>query len=125
MSETPIRNAQSSTNSSASLVVKPAFMLLFPIQPRDVFKGFDELPPGIAPLPPEESQAYKDELIEFEQKLLGKTFLEAQRIMRWPLGRIVLDNLPEGAPTHADVYLLTHKSGVALWEVWLPAHPGV
>jgi hypothetical protein len=46
---------------------------------------------------------------------------EAGRIARSPLGRISLDALAEGAPTHADVYLLVHASGVALWEAWLPA----
>jgi hypothetical protein len=29
--------------------------------------------------------------------------------------------MADDATTHADVYLLSHKSGVALWEVWLPA----
>jgi hypothetical protein len=68
---------------------------------------------------------YVMRLAEFETKLLGEAFLEARRIARRPLGRIALYDLDasesRAAPDHADVYLLTHKSGVALWEVWLPA----
>ncbi|WP_009207794.1 hypothetical protein [Sulfuricella denitrificans] len=102
-------------------VVEPAFTLLFSVRLKGVFKGFGTLPPGVAPLPPGESQAYTTGLAEFERRLLGKTFLEARRITRWPLGRIALEGLADEAPAHADVYLLSHKSGVALWEVWLPA----
>ena len=81
------------------------------------------LHPGVAPLPAEESQAYTAVLAEFERRLLGKAFLETRRITRWPLGRIALEGLAENFPAHADVYLLSHKAGVALWEVWLPAPP--
>lgn len=104
-----------------ALMVEPAFVLLFSIYLKGPFKGFDSLPPGIAPLPPEQSGDYVARLAEFETRLLGKTFREAERLARTPLGRIALDGFPEHAPTHADVYLLAHKSGAALWEVWLPA----
>lgn len=103
------------------IAVEPAFVLLFSIHLKSAFKGFGALPPGIAPLPPEQSGDYVARLAEFETRLLGKTFREAGRLSRAPLGRITLDNLPEHAPAHADVYLLAHKSGVALWEIWLPA----
>jgi len=106
---------------SAGLAVTPAFVLLFSIRLKGTVKDLGPLPPGIAPLSPEAAQAYTTGLAEFERRLLGKTFLEARRITRWPLGRIALTDLPGGAPAHADVYLLSHKSGVALWEVWLPA----
>lgn len=29
--------------------------------------------------------------------------------------------MPSGSPIYADVHPVTHQSGVALWEVWLPA----
>jgi hypothetical protein len=101
--------------------VEPAFVLLFSIRLKGAFKGFDTSHPGVAPLPSGEAQAYMTGLTEFERRLLGKAFLETRRITRWPLGRIALEGLAENSPTHADVYLLSHKSGVALWEVWLPA----
>jgi hypothetical protein len=101
--------------------VEPAFALLFSIRLKGAFKGFGKIYPGVTPLPPGESQAYTTGLAEFERRLLGKAFLETRRIVRWPLGRIALEGLAENAPAHADVYLLSHKSGVALWEVWLPA----
>ena len=99
----------------------PAFVLLFSIRLRGAVKALSPLPPGIASLSPELSETYLTGLAEFEERLLGKTFLDARRITRLPLGRIALTDLPEGAPAHADVYLLRHKSGVALWEIWLHA----
>lgn len=104
-------------------MLEPAFVLLFSIRLRGPFKGFGMSHPGVAPLPAEESQAYMAVLAEFERRLLGKAFLETRRIMRWPLGRIALEGLSDNVPIHADAYLLSHKTGVALWEVWLPATP--
>jgi len=103
--------------------VEPAFVLLFSIRLKGPFKGFPEPLPGVAPLPGDAAQAYTARLAEFEQRLLGKAFLEARRITRWPLGRIALAGLGDDAPDQADAYLLSHKSGVALWEVWLLAPP--
>jgi len=118
-------NREYDDTGEKTLVVEPSFVLLFSVRLHGAFAGFGALPAGIAPLPPEQSQAYVARLAESETRLLGKTFLETRRIIRWPLGRIALDNLPEDAPAYADVYLLSHKSGVGLWEVWLsaPAQP--
>jgi hypothetical protein len=114
-------NKSHADSLAAAVAVEPAFVLLFSIHLKSAFKGFGALPPGIAPLPSEQSGDYVARLAEFETRLLGKTFREAGRLARAPLGRVALGGLPEHAPTHADVYLLAHKSGVALWEVWLPA----
>jgi hypothetical protein len=105
----------------AAVDVEPAFVLLFSIRLKGAFKGFDISHPGVSPLPSGEAQAYMAGLTEFERRLLGKAFLETRRITRWPLGCIALEGSAENFPAHADVYLLSHKSGVALWEVWLPA----
>jgi hypothetical protein len=120
MINTVLNGLQPDVNEPA-IVVEPAFVLLFSIRLKGAFKGFDTSHPGVAPLPNDESKAYTTGLTEFERRLLGKAFLETRRITRWPLGRIALDGLAENSPAHADVYLLSHKSGVALWEVWLPA----
>lgn len=108
---------------SADYMIEPSFTLLFSVRLKGAFNGFEKPHPGVTPLLFEDSQSYTSELTEFEQKLLGKAFLETRRITRWPLGRIALNRLVTDAPAHADVYLLTHKSGVALWEVWLPELP--
>lgn len=121
MSELPIAREQDTPGVPTGLLVEPAFVLLFSIRLKGAFKGFAAPHPGVAALPTEASQAYTAGLAEFERRLLGKAFLETRRITRWPLGRIALAGLADDAPTHADVYLLSHKSGVALWEVWLPA----
>jgi len=109
----------------AGLTVEPAFMLLFSVRLTGAFRGLGTPPAGVSPLPTNETQAYSGEIADFERRLLGESFLESQRIRRWPLGRIALQGPSSGEtaiePDHADVYLLSHKAGVALWEVWLPA----
>lgn len=119
----PILSKEQHDANEPAIVVEPAFVLLFSIRLKGVFKEFATAYPDITPLPPDEAQAYMKGLAEFERRLLGKAFLETRRITRWPLGRIALDGFAVDAPAHADVYLLSHKSGVALWEVWLPAQP--
>jgi hypothetical protein len=119
--EKPVVEKHGEMRTPASLIVEPAFVLLFSVRLKGAFKGFVTPHPGVTPLPTDESHTYTAGLAEFERRLLGKAFLETRRITRWPLGRIALTDLPKGAPAHADVYLLSHKSGVALWEVWVPA----
>ena len=121
MSELATPREQKATSEPTALLVEPTFVLLFSIRLKGPFKGFGTPHPGVAALPAEASQAYTVGLAEFERRLLGKAFLETRRIIRWPLGRIALAGLAADAPVHADVFLLSHKSGVALWEVWLPA----
>jgi hypothetical protein len=115
------RSAPPRGDATTDMTVAPAFMLLFSIRLAKVFAGFDAQFPGIAPLPAEQEKAYLAQFSDFEGRLLGETFLQARRIKRWPLGRIALAGDLENAPPYADVYLLAHKSGIALWEVWFPA----
>ncbi len=111
----------SSAVAPAGVMIEPTFALLFSTRLRGAFSGFGDLPASIAALPSERSEGYVALLAEFELRLLGKAFLEAERMTRWTCGRIALDGLPGDAPAYADVFLLAHKSGCALWEVWLPA----
>jgi hypothetical protein len=106
-------------HAGEELLATPAFMLLFSVELKGEFTGFSLPASGLAPLPPAEGDAYVSQFAEFEKRLLGEPFQEARRITRWPLGRIELRDLPDGSPPYADVYLLAHKSGVALWEIWL------
>lgn len=114
---------RSDQSVDSGVPVAPAFVLLFSIRLKGAFKGFTAPHPFVTVLPADDSRAWLEGLAEFERLLLGKTFLEARRITRWPLGRIMLEGMAGDAPTHADVYLLSHKLGVALWEAWLPAPP--
>jgi hypothetical protein len=104
-----------------ALLATPAFMLLFSVELKGEFAGFRLPTPGINQLPPEQAETYLSQFNDFEKRLLGGPFQAARRIIRWPLGRIDLSGRAEGWPPHADVHLLVHKSGAALWEVWLPA----
>jgi hypothetical protein len=96
-------------------------MLLFTVKLKDTFGGFGDTYPGIAPLSTKQARDYIELFVEFEKRLLGETFQATRRIIRWPLGRIALSSASDTSPSHADVFLLAHKSGVALWEIWLPA----
>jgi hypothetical protein len=48
--------------------------------------------------------------------------LQARRLQRSSIGRLALPG-GDGAPAHADIHLVVHKSGAAVWEVWLAAPP--
>lgn len=109
------------SNEPAILTFRPSFVLLFSIHLNSSFKGFGSLPSDIVPLSEKQSSEYLTRLATFETKLLGKTFYETKRLVRSPLGRIAFNEQPKESPEYADVYLLTHKSGAALWEVWLTA----
>jgi hypothetical protein len=99
----------------------PAFVLLFAVTP-DVAAGRAAAPAGLQPIPDEVSQSYRARLEALQQRLLGEPYLQARRLQRTSVGRL---NLParDGEPTHADIHLVVHKSGAAVWEVWLVAPP--
>jgi hypothetical protein len=107
--------------TSDALEATPAFMLLFSVELKADFKGFTTPHPGVAPMPPEHERDYVEHFDDFEKRLLGETFQAARRIIRWPLGRIAFSSASDTSPSQADVFLLVHKSGVALWEIWLTA----
>lgn len=96
------------------------FVVLFPVPaPRD-FAGFGGSIDGIDPLPPDALRARMDQLHDVQAALLGQEYLESRRITRWPLGRIGLpDDAGGTGPTSADVFLVTHTAGGALWEAWM------
>lgn len=121
MTPSTVDRRHEGAQAAAPIALAPRFLLLFSTALRSRNVGVGRLPSGVTSLPPQAAQAYLDTLSEFEARLLGERFLETRRITRLPVGRIALDGLPAGAPPHADVYLLQHTAGVALWEVWLVA----
>jgi hypothetical protein len=104
-----------------ALSATPAFFLLFSVQLKGSFSGFGADYPGVTSGPIVQTQEYLDQFADLETRLLGESFHSAHRISRWPLGRISLADARDAVPVHADVFLLVHKSGVALWEIWIPA----
>jgi hypothetical protein len=98
------------------------FVVLFPVPAPRGFAGFGSSIEGIDPLAPDALQARMDQLHDVQAALLGQDYLESRRITRWPLGRIGLPDDAEGTgPISADVFLVTHTAGGALWEAWMAA----
>lgn len=100
---------------------QPGFVLLFTSAVRADFTGFGTVA-GFAPLPDPARAAATAWRDAAEAHVLGLAFLAAARLKRHVLGRVDLEKI-ENQPDHADVTLITHVAGVALWEVWLPAPP--
>jgi hypothetical protein len=109
------------------ITVEPTFVLLFSVQLTGAFDGFRSSIPGITPLSAEHLRVYEERLSELERHVFGEDFVAAGRTKRWPLGRIAIhdDNHDASFPLHADVYLVTHSTGTAVWEAWFtgPSQP--
>lgn len=103
--------------------IQPAFVMLFAVTP-DAAAQQVALPQGLLAIPEEVAQSYRGRLDAMQQRLLGEPYLQARRLTRTAVGRLPLPDA-EGAPAYADVHLVKHKSGAAVWEVWLlaPAQP--
>ena len=114
------RSSDERAGSAADSPFQVMFALLFPVAVPRNFPGFPGPIDGIDPLPAPVARARIDQLHEVQAALLGREYLESRRITRWPLGRV---RLPEDAggtgPGCADVFLVTHTAGAALWEAWM------
>jgi hypothetical protein len=99
----------------------PTFVLLFAVTP-DAAAGHNGAPAGVEAIPADVAAAYRDRIEGLQQRLLGEPYLQARRLSRRSIGRLAL---PGGAlePPYADIHLVEHKSGAAVWEVWLAAPP--
>lgn len=107
--------------SISAATVLPAFVLLFAVTP-DAAAAHTEMPPGLQTIPDEISESYRGRLEAMQQRLLGEPYLQARRLKRTAVGRLALPD-SDGEPMHADIHLVEHKSGAAVWEVWLIAPP--
>lgn len=114
------RNSAAMPASGAA--VCPAFVLLFAVTPDAAARRADP-PAGPVPIPDEVSEAHRSRLEALQQRLLGEPYLKARRLQRISVGRLNLPVVQEGDPAHADIHLVLHKSGAAVWEVWLSAAP--
>ncbi|MEX0828433.1 MAG: hypothetical protein WD005_05715 [Haliea sp.] len=115
-------NLMQGNEPQGDITVDPIFVLLFSVQLTGTFNGFPSLAQGITPLTAEHSEAYDTKLSELERHVFGEDFAAAGRTKRWPLGRISIRHAGRdaGFPPHADVYLVTHATGTAIWEAWFP-----
>jgi hypothetical protein len=100
---------QAKQQPTFSDAVAPGFLLFFATTSRSAILNEIRPAAGMVPLPSETAQAHLDSLADFAGRLLGVRYLEARRITRLPVGRFALDGLPQGAPAHADIYVLQHN----------------
>lgn len=107
--------------AAPSPVCDPGFVLLFSVSLAPGFRGFPARPDGFEPMPEEAASALTSWREAAQAHVLGTAFIQAARLALHSVGRIELATMDPDAPKHADVALLTHVSGVALWEVWMPA----
>ncbi|PJC14770.1 MAG: hypothetical protein CO065_13585 [Comamonadaceae bacterium CG_4_9_14_0_8_um_filter_57_21] len=102
-------------------IVQSAFVLLFAVTP-DAMTGHTAMPTGLQALPEALAESYRSRLDAMQQRLLGEPYLLARRLTRSAVGRLPLPD-GQGAPSYADIHLVIHKSGAAVWEVWLQPPP--
>ena len=107
--------------SVRDLLAKPAFVLYFTVQLKESLKEIRSLSSEFAQIPSQRIHAYIEMFTSVEEILLGKTYVDSHRITRQPIGRILFKSPSNYSPAYADVYLLIHRSGAALLEVWCPA----
>ncbi|MCI4430846.1 MAG: hypothetical protein JHC40_16965 [Burkholderiales bacterium] len=119
MIATPASPSASFPECPDAATVWPAFVLLFAVTP-DAAAGRNKAPTGLYPIPDEIAQSYRSRLESLQQRLLGEPYLQARRLQRTVVGRLKLPGR-DGEPAFADIHLVVHKSGAAVWEVWLAA----
>jgi len=120
-SNLPTSPSLSGPKSDSAVTVWPTFVLLFAVTP-DAVAGHTVPPSGLQAIPEEISDSYLSRLEAMQQRLLGEPYLQARRLQRSSVGRLILP-ASDGEPPHADIHLVVHKSGAAVWEVWLVAPP--
>ena len=103
------------------LPMQGSFALLYALRQQSSPAGEPSLPPPrFAEIAAANAEAHLELLAEVEQRILGQTFREAERIRRVPVGTLAVAG-KDAAGLVADAYLVTHTAGVALFEVWLEA----
>lgn len=100
-------------------LLQPAFVLLFALTPDHAARHASQ-PSSLQAIPSETAVSYRETLESIQQRLLGEPYLQARRLSRVAMGRIALP-VGDGAPAYADIHRVQHKSGAAVWEVWLSA----
>ncbi len=121
-----------SAGDGPALSTMPAFALLFSVSLKNGHErgAIGTIPislaPQVTPFAPTEFAAYQRLRDEADAHVLGMPFVEARRLAHQPIGRMMLGREPGASsmPNVAEVHLFTHVSGVALWELWVPAPQG-
>jgi len=110
------------SQAAPAATVWPTFVLLFAVTPAAAAERIGQ-PAGLQPIPEEVAAAYRERIEDRQQRLLGQPYLQARRLERRSIGRLALPG-GDADPAFADIHLVVHKSGAALWEVWLTAKAG-
>jgi hypothetical protein len=71
-------------------------------------------------MPPDVAQARLAQLHQVQAALLGEEYVDTGRTARWPVGRLQLPGAgSDEGPSSADLFLVTHTAGAAVWEAWM------
>ena len=101
--------------AAPSPAVAPAFVLLFGVTP-DAAAARPASFAGLQPMSDEASQSYRSRMDSLQRRLLGESYAQASRLQRTAVGRLALNDCT-GELTHADIHLVIHKCGAAVWEI--------
>jgi hypothetical protein len=100
---------------STPAIVAPAFVLLFAMTPDAAAERAASFP-GLQPMSDEASLAYRNGMDSLQRRLLGESYAQASRLERTAVGRMSLPDRT-GELSHADIHLVVHQCGAAVWEV--------
>jgi len=103
------------TSFDSSIKVRPSFVLAFmlgsPFESKAYFTEEEKV----------YNQERLNELYNVELHVLGSDFLEAERLKRRPVTKISISFPTDGnlLQNDTEVYLVTHREGVQIMEVWM------
>lgn len=121
MSSAPSSSNPALAAPSPEVTVAPAFVLLFAMT-SDAAAARAPSPVGLRPMSDEISRFHRSEMESLQRRSLGETYSRASRLQRTAVGRLRLSDRA-GELTHADIHLVVHKCGAAVWEVSLFGPP--
>ncbi|MEM3262076.1 MAG: hypothetical protein QXW72_06845 [Conexivisphaerales archaeon] len=104
-------------NVNSLIGIRLSFVFMFSINQKIITADINDVDPSSF------NMERLNELNDAELHVLGENFLKADRLKRHPVSKFELPitSQDEAKPYIAEVYLLTHKEGSEIIEVWIEA----
>lgn len=115
--------SQTIANDDAIMKVQPLFVLMFSLSIPGGSDTIQNIKKGLDRMPEARAEKHLSSLRLIESRLMGERFLQTGRIVRQTLGRMSLPSSEHSGlrPSYADIFLITHKTGAAVLELWIDA----